>query len=96
MAGHTLTKPLCKWLAFPSFAQGGGGVDTEPAAPVLPIPITIWHRAYRHTGGCRGGPAMWQVPSDNPGRAAGRWRSGDVGISQATGFVRSQSPGGIH
>lgn len=32
------------------------GVDTEPAAPALPIPITIWHRAYRHTGGCRGGP----------------------------------------
>lgn len=30
----------------------------------------------RDFGGWEGGPAMWQVPSDNPGRAAGRRRSG--------------------
>lgn len=43
--------PLC---AFPKLGLGRGlgwGGGAEPGAP---IPIAICHRAYRHTGGCRG------------------------------------------
>lgn len=66
-----------------ALSRGGGRKASSP--PSLPSPAPY---ATAHTGtqgaagegfffwGVGGGPAMWQVPSDNPGRAAGRRRSG--------------------